>query len=94
LALRDEARSGIYAFERKAATFDVAAERLFKQSTEGWRFFQAQPPGYRRLAAHYVSSAKREETRSRRLTALIKFSAKRERIPQYAIASKRAENPR
>jgi uncharacterized protein YdeI (YjbR/CyaY-like superfamily) len=93
-AHRDEARSGIYAFERKAATFDAAAEKLFKQSKEGWRFFRAQPPGYQRLVAHYVSSAKREETRSRRLAAVIEHSAKGERIPQYTITSKRTEKPR
>jgi uncharacterized protein YdeI (YjbR/CyaY-like superfamily) len=88
-ALRDEARSGIYAFEQKAATFDAVAERQFKQNQKAWSFFQAQPPGYRRLVAHYVSSAKREETRARRLAAVIEHSAKGERIPQYAISTKR-----
>ncbi|MEO8624404.1 MAG: YdeI/OmpD-associated family protein [bacterium] len=87
--LRDEARSGIYSFERKAATFDAAAERQFKQNARAWSFFQAQPAGYRRVVAHYVSSAKREETRARRLAALIEYSANGERIPQYSIGPKR-----
>jgi len=89
-ALRDEARSGIYSFERKAAALDTAAEQQFRQNRKAWAFFQAQPPGYRRVAAHYVSSAKRDDTRARRLAALIECSAKGERIPQYSIAAKRA----
>lgn len=82
-ALRDEKRSGVYAFERQAATRDTNAERLFKRNKSAWSFFQAQPPYYRRVAAHYVSSAKREETRERRLAALIEHSAKQQRIPQF-----------
>jgi uncharacterized protein YdeI (YjbR/CyaY-like superfamily) len=87
-ALRDEARSGIYSFERKAATFDTAAEQQFMQNAKAWTFFQEQPAGYRRVATHYVSSATREETRARRLAALIAHSAKGQRIPQYAISKK------
>ncbi|MEP6999947.1 MAG: YdeI/OmpD-associated family protein [bacterium] len=87
-AVRDEARSGIYSFERKAAAFDAAAEQQFKQAARAWSFFQAQPAGYRRLVAHYVSSAKLAETRARRLAALIEYSAKGERIPQFSIPPK------
>jgi uncharacterized protein YdeI (YjbR/CyaY-like superfamily) len=54
-----------------------------------WAFFQAQPPGYRRLATHYVTSAKRPETRERRLAALIGCSAHGERLPQTLSPKKR-----
>ena len=87
--LRDEQRSGVYAFERKATTLDMEAKRLFKRNETAWSFFQAQPPYYRRVAAHYVSSAKREETRERRLAALIEHSAKQQRIPQFVSPSRR-----
>jgi uncharacterized protein YdeI (YjbR/CyaY-like superfamily) len=89
-ALRDPARSGIYVFEKEAAVFDAESERAFRKSKSGWEFFQAQPAGYRRLTTHYVVSAKRPETRARRLAALIMHSARGERIPQYLNASKRA----
>ena len=80
---RDPARSGIYAFEREeAAAFDAEAARRFSRNHAAWKFFQAQPPGYRRLATHYVVSAKRPETRERRLAALIEHSARGERLPQ------------
>jgi uncharacterized protein YdeI (YjbR/CyaY-like superfamily) len=89
-ALRDPARSGIYAFEKEAAVFDAEAERAFRKSKAGWAFFRAQPAGYQRLATHYVVSAKRPETRAKRLAALIMHSARGERIPQYVSAPRRA----
>jgi uncharacterized protein YdeI (YjbR/CyaY-like superfamily) len=80
---RDPKKSGIYLFERNnPVAFDAEAERRFKRSRRAWTFFQAQPPGYRRLATHYVTSAKRPETRERRLTALIECSARGERLAQ------------
>jgi uncharacterized protein YdeI (YjbR/CyaY-like superfamily) len=82
-ALRDPARSGIYAFEKEAAVFDAEAQRAFRKSRAGWTYFRAQPAGYQRLATHYVVSAKRPETRAKRLAALIEHSARGERIPQY-----------
>jgi uncharacterized protein YdeI (YjbR/CyaY-like superfamily) len=80
---RDPEKSGIYSFERaNPAEFDADAERRFRRARGAWRFFQAQPPGYRRLATHYVTSAKRPETRERRLAVLIEHSARGERLPQ------------
>lgn len=80
---RDPIRSGVYAFERREpAAFDEAATRQFQRNSAAWRHFQAQPPGYRRLATHYVVSAKRADTRARRLEALIEHSALGERLPR------------
>ena len=56
-------------------------QRAFKKNKTGWAFFQAQPAGYRQLATHYVVSAKRPETRAKRLATLIEHSARRERVP-------------
>ncbi len=78
---RDPARSGIYSFERETAEFDAATARVFKRSKRGWAYFQAQPPGYRRLATFYVVSAKKPETRARRLATLIEHSSRGERLP-------------
>ena len=80
---RDPAKSGIYSFERQeAATFYPEAERRFKRNRTAWKYFQAQPPGYRRLATHHVVSAKRPDTRDRRREQLIQCSARGERLPQ------------
>ena len=78
-AARDPKRTGVYSFEN-AARLDETAERKFKTSKRAWAFFQAQPPGYRRLVMHWVASAKRQETRDSRLKRLIAVSAKRSRI--------------
>lgn len=80
---RSDERSGVYSFEqRKEAKFDPALETRFRARAKAWRFFEAQPPGYRRLAAFWVMSAKKEETRLRRLAELIARSANGERLPQ------------
>lgn len=86
---RDPARSGIYLFERSdIVAFDAELERRFKRNRGAWKYLQAQPPGYRRLATHYVVSAKRPETRERRLAALVDYSARGERLPQ-TLSTKR-----
>ena len=87
---RDPVRSGIYSFERQEpAAFDATMERRFKANRAAWKFFGAQPAGYRRLATHYVVSAKRPETREKRLATLIECSARGERLPQTLSAKKK-----
>jgi uncharacterized protein YdeI (YjbR/CyaY-like superfamily) len=80
LEKRDAARSGIYSFENQPAAFPASLLRQFKANKTAWPFFEAQPPGYRRLATFWVMSAKREETQLRRLAQLIQASEKRLRL--------------
>jgi uncharacterized protein YdeI (YjbR/CyaY-like superfamily) len=79
---RSAARSGIYAYEqRKAARLDPDQQREFESGNpEAWAFFSAQPPGYRQQAIHWVVSAKRPETRAKRLATLIDDSAAGRRL--------------
>lgn len=77
---RDPKKSGVYSFERQHAVFDEALENRFRAHRKAWNFFQAQPPGYRKLATFYVMSAKRTETRLRRLDTLITDSAAGRRL--------------
>jgi len=79
-ALRDPARSAIYSFEKPRA-LDAALEKRFRARRRAWTYFEAQPPGYRRLAMHWVMNAKREETRASRLAQLIADSAQGRRAP-------------
>lgn len=80
---RDPVRSGIYSFERReAATLDGAALTRFKANRSAWKFWELQPPGYRKTATHWVVSAKRDETRAKRLATLIEDSAAGLRIAQ------------
>jgi uncharacterized protein YdeI (YjbR/CyaY-like superfamily) len=68
---RREYRSGIYSYEQRKDTFDGAYEKRLKANKAAWKFFYAQPPGYRRVAVWFVVSAKKEETRLKRLDQLI-----------------------
>ncbi|MEX2582566.1 MAG: YdeI/OmpD-associated family protein [Gemmatimonadota bacterium] len=79
---RDPGRSGPYSFERKQeARLGEEAETRFRANTAAWSFFESQPPGYRKRSLHWVLSAKRPETKDRRLTTLIDDSAASQRIP-------------
>lgn len=75
-AERAEAKSGVYAYEqRQNAALDAAAVKEFRRNAKAWKFFEAQPPSYRKVMAWWVISAKQEETRRKRLVRLIEESA-------------------
>ncbi|MGY1520269.1 YdeI/OmpD-associated family protein [Luteimonas sp. A482] len=74
-------KTGIYAFEREQAAELAADEvRAFKKNRDAWTYFEATPPGYRKVITHWVTSAKRGETRARRLEQLIQACAEQRRI--------------
>jgi uncharacterized protein YdeI (YjbR/CyaY-like superfamily) len=74
---RPDDRSAIYSYEqRRSATLDPSYEQQFRHSGKAWELFQSKPPSYRRAAIHWVMSAKREETRKRRLATLIDETAR------------------
>jgi len=85
---RDRGAKEKYSFETtEHVALDPTSKRRFRASEKARAFFETQPPGYRRNAIFFVMSAKREETRLRRLTQLIEVSARGERLPQ--LVSKR-----
>jgi uncharacterized protein YdeI (YjbR/CyaY-like superfamily) len=86
---RDPARTGVYTFEREPVELTPPLRKKLEQNPRARRFFDAQPPYYRRLVSSWVISAKKEETRDRRLAQLIACSAEELRIPQYIPAGKR-----
>ncbi len=78
---RADEKSAIYSYEqRKTARLEEADERRFRANQTAWAFFEGQPPWYRRTVAHWVISAKRPETKARRLATLIKDSARGRRV--------------
>jgi uncharacterized protein YdeI (YjbR/CyaY-like superfamily) len=78
---RDPSRSGIYSFERDSIKFVPALERTFRRHRAAWSHYQSRPPWYRRTTTHWVMSAKRDETRKRRLATLIACCARGVAIP-------------
>jgi uncharacterized protein YdeI (YjbR/CyaY-like superfamily) len=82
-AKRTADRTGIYAFERAALKLSPAFLKKFKANRAAWAYFQSQPPWYQRLMVFRVMSAKRPETRLRRLDQTIAHSAAGEWVPGF-----------
>ena len=79
---RQEDRTGVYAFEQRSPGLSEEYRRQFAKRRAAWKYFEGEAPWYRRTASHWVMSAKREETRRKRLETLISCSAEQQRIPQ------------
>jgi uncharacterized protein YdeI (YjbR/CyaY-like superfamily) len=73
---RTDEKTGVYSFEREHAELPAEYEEQLRANSAAAEYFDARPPWYRRTATHWVVSAKREETRLRRLAQLIEDSAK------------------
>ena len=83
---RTAKRTGIYSFEQSRPTeLDTARSARLRANAAASTYFDAQPPSYRRTVAFWVMSAKKEETRDRRLEVLIRSSAKGEVVPPMAF---------
>jgi uncharacterized protein YdeI (YjbR/CyaY-like superfamily) len=72
--------SGIYSYEQRRPGLDEPYEGKLKANKTAWAFFQAQPAGYRKVVCWFVVSAKKEETRLKRLEKLIAESARGRRL--------------
>lgn len=73
--LRKENKSGIYSYEQRSEKLSEPYEKEIKQNKAAWAFFQAQSPRYRKTVGWWVVSAKKEETRLKRLAMLVEDSA-------------------
>ena len=78
-----------YSFEQDKVQFSPKQEKEFRSNRPAWKFFESQPPYYRRVATWWVTSAKREETQARRLERLIDESLAGRRIGSLATATKK-----
>jgi uncharacterized protein YdeI (YjbR/CyaY-like superfamily) len=80
-AARRDDRSAVYSYEQRHLASLVADEEArFRANQTAWHWFEAAAPSYRQAATHWVVSAKRPETRARRLDTLIEDSAAGRRI--------------
>ncbi|MEP7287775.1 MAG: YdeI/OmpD-associated family protein [Chloroflexota bacterium] len=85
---RAEDKSAIYAYEQTNATLGDVYEQQFRANQAAWDFFQTQPAWYQKTAIWRVISAKREETRLKRLATLIEDSAQGRTIAQLTRTPK------
>lgn len=72
---RDPAKTAIYGYEQPAGAFAPDEEAAFRAEDGAWADWERRSPSYRRSATYWVLSAKRPETRARRLAELIQASA-------------------
>jgi uncharacterized protein YdeI (YjbR/CyaY-like superfamily) len=86
---RDPERQERYSHEtRRNAKLSPAEEKAFRADKAAWTYFSEMPPSYRRPAIWWVVSAKRDDTRARRLATLIADSAARRKIKPLTLARK------
>jgi len=85
----EQHRSGIYSFEQKRPGLNARHKKTFRAQPAAWNFFRQQAPWYQRVTGHWVGSAKRDETQSRRLARLIADCAAGKRIDHLVPKAKR-----
>ena len=76
-------RTAVYSYERAEAAFTDAETAQFRANGAAWADWQRRSPSYRRTVTFWVASAKRAETRARRLEALIADSAARALVAPF-----------
>ena len=81
-AARPKIEPGALTYERRhEAAFEAEQEGAFRANEAAWTWFEGQSPSYRQSATFWVVSAKRPETRAKRLDQLIDCSAEGRRVP-------------
>ena len=81
---RRENKSGIYSYEQRPEKLPARYGRILRRQPKAWTYFNAQTRAYQRAASWWILSAKREETRLKRLAQLAQLSAVGRRISPFA----------
>lgn len=82
--------TGRYSYENAVSTLEREEIARFKADAAAWADWERRPPGYRKVALHWVTSAKKPETRAKRLATLIADSAAGRKIGVVDISRKPA----
>ena len=78
-----------YAYEAEVRELAPEQVEQFKANPKAWEDWERRPPSYRKVVTHWVTSAKKPETRARRLAILIDDSAHGRKIAGVDISRKR-----
>lgn len=83
---RNAEKSGIYSYERKRSIeLPEFYSNLLQANEVAWKYYQNQPPSYHKAISWWIVSAKREETKLRRIEKLITYSVKGKRVPEFTL---------
>jgi uncharacterized protein YdeI (YjbR/CyaY-like superfamily) len=80
---RKENKSGIYSYEQRTVDLEEPYNRLLKENKAAWDFFQTQPTSYRKAVSWWIISAKKEQTRLKRLEKLVANSVQGQRLREF-----------
>ncbi len=71
-AHRKDSRSVVYAYEQETIA-ELSAQELkqFLRDKAAWKFFEDTPPSYRKVILHWITSARKNETRASRFEKLV-----------------------
>jgi uncharacterized protein YdeI (YjbR/CyaY-like superfamily) len=90
---RKENKSGIYSYEQRSVELVEPYRKLLKKNRVAWNFFEAQPASYRKAISWWVISAKKEETRLKRLERLMAYSVRGEWLPEFLRKKSNSPEP-
>ena len=82
-------RTGVYAYENVQKELGPEELALFRRNKAAWADWEKRPSGYRKVVLHWINSAKKPETRARRLATLIEDSAAGRKIGGVDISRKK-----
>jgi uncharacterized protein YdeI (YjbR/CyaY-like superfamily) len=80
---RKENKSGSYSYEQRSVDLEEPYNQLLKKNEAAWSFFQKQPASYRKAISWWIISAKKDETRLKRLERLMAYSVQGQRLPEF-----------
>lgn len=81
-AKRKDKKSKVYSYEQEKVVLDPAYKAKIKENPKAWEYYKKLAPSYKKASIRWVMSAKREETRLKRLNILIESSEDQQKIPQ------------
>jgi uncharacterized protein YdeI (YjbR/CyaY-like superfamily) len=91
-ARRRDDKTAIYGYEqRKNPQLEPEEQAQLEANADAWAYFSARPPSYCKPAIWWVISAKKPETRARRLATLIADSAAGRTIKPLTPPAKRKD---
>ena len=76
-------KSGLYSYEKPLASLSKEEDRQFRKHKAAWAYWETQPAGYVKTVLNWITTAKRPETRAKRLATLIEDCAAGRRIAGY-----------
>jgi uncharacterized protein YdeI (YjbR/CyaY-like superfamily) len=80
---RKENKSSVYSYEQRSVELPTEYAKKFKANRKAWAYYESTSAWYRKTVNWWVVSAKREETRLKRLEKLIEYSEKGQTVPEY-----------